>query len=162
MAPPPPLGLWADHSTDDPSVLMQTARVIITGICKKEGEVARTFSKWLAYGTMSEMQPLAKSLPSLDMPTFFHPPQPPTPTTVRTTWNMESRPVLHAESPCHLCLSIAPLVGALLANWFPTPLVGFHQPTLVSAENYRSPLAGITVGKNTRMPTTPPILICLT
>src|SRR5271170_5581770 len=31
----------------------------------------------------------------------------------RTCWNIESRPILHAESTCHLHLSIAPLVVAL-------------------------------------------------
>src|SRR5271170_7274204 len=48
-------------------------------------------------------------------PEFFCcPPPSPFSTTVRTSWRRESRPVLHAESACHLRLSIRPLVVALL------------------------------------------------
>ena len=46
---------------------------------------------------------------------------PPSPfsTTVRTSWRTESRPVLRAESACQLCLSVRPLVVALLAKSAP-------------------------------------------
>src|SRR5271170_4454080 len=54
--------------------------------------------------------------PISKIPTFFIPPLQPLSTTVRTSWNMESTPVLHSESACQLRLSIRPLVVALLAK----------------------------------------------
>src|SRR5271156_6499806 len=41
---------------------------------------------------------------------FFVPPPSPVSTTVRTSWRTEYRPVLHAESACHIRLSISPMV----------------------------------------------------
>src|SRR5271154_4214243 len=61
----------------------------------------------------------AKSAPILMIPSFFVVPPSPVSTTVRTSWRMESRPVLRAESTCHLCLSIAPLVLPLLPESVP-------------------------------------------
>src|SRR5271170_94064 len=56
----------------------------------------------------------APKSPSIEnSPACIHPPPSPLSTTIRTSWKMESRPVFHAESACHLRLSIAPLVLAL-------------------------------------------------
>jgi len=49
-------------------------------------------------------------------PAFILPLVSPLSTTVRTTWNGESRPVFHAESACQLHLRIEPLVVALKVN----------------------------------------------
>src|SRR5271155_2424994 len=59
---------------------------------------------------------LAESVLIFEGASFFCPPPSPVSTTVRTSWKTESRPVLYAESACHLCLSVAPQVGELLAN----------------------------------------------
>src|SRR5271154_906753 len=52
-------------------------------------------------------------------PAGIHPPPSPFSTTIRTSWRTESRPILHAESTCHLRLSIAPLVLPLLPESVP-------------------------------------------
>src|SRR5271154_4480784 len=63
---------------------------------------------------------LAKSPPIFEDSEYFSPPPAsPLSTTVRTSWRTESRPVLRAESPCHLRLSIAHLLLPLLPESVP-------------------------------------------
>ena len=66
---------------------------------------------------ISRCRNIAPKSPNIEnFPPCIHPLPSPLSTTVRTFWRTESRPVLRAESACHLRLSIAPLVGALLAE----------------------------------------------
>src|SRR5271155_4962926 len=57
------------------------------------------------------------------IPSFFVVPTTTTSTTVRTSWNVESRPVFHVESACQLHLAIAPLVVPLQAKSAPILMI---------------------------------------
>ena len=61
----------------------------------------------------------AQNLPMQSPSAFILPLLFPLLTTVRTSWNVDSRPVLRAESACDLHLCISPLVLALQANAAP-------------------------------------------
>ena len=69
--------------------------------------------------TSSDTEIVPQNLPIQIPPAFILPLLSPLLTTVKTSSNVESRPVLLAESACHLHLSTAPLVLALLANVAP-------------------------------------------
>src|SRR5271154_4172760 len=69
---------------------------------------------------MSRCRNIAPKSPNIEnFPPCIHPVPSPLSTTVRTFWRTESRPVLHAESACHLHLPVAAPVGALLAESVP-------------------------------------------
>jgi uncharacterized protein YukE len=67
---------------------------------------------------------------------FFSPPQPPLFTTIRTTWNGESRPEFHAESTCGHHLSLAPLVVDQKATMAPLRLKTLAETWQISGANF--------------------------